>query len=132
MIVYLEAKVLDKVGDTGLVVGLEAGSGIDDQGDGCGGGVLVQGSNLDAVVGLGDGGGVTGLEDGGDQVQGLASRGDGEHDAEGGDVRNREPMVMGMKAERDDLFNPNRKHRRMASKIREGRRAQEIRLEVLR
>lgn len=76
---YLEAKVLDKVGDTGLVLGLEASTGVDDKGDRGSGGALVKGSNLDAVAGLGDGGGVTGLEDGGDQVQGLAGGGDGQH-----------------------------------------------------
>lgn len=76
---YLEAKVLDKVGDTGLVLGLETGTSVDDEGDGGGRRALVNGSDLDAVAGLGDSGGVSGLEDGGDQVQGLAGGGDGQH-----------------------------------------------------
>ena len=86
---YLEAKVLDKVGDTGLVLGLETSTGVDDKGDGSGGRALINGSDLDAVAGLGDSGGVTGLEDGGDQVQGLAGGGDGQHCAISCSIRGR-------------------------------------------
>jgi len=67
------------VGDTGLVLGLEARTGVDDKRDGGGGGGLVKGSDLDTVAGLGDSGGVTGLEESGDQVQGLTGRGNGQH-----------------------------------------------------
>jgi hypothetical protein len=76
---YLETKVLDIVGNTGLILGLEASTSVDDQGDGSGGRAFVKGSNLDAVASLGDGGGVAGLKDGRNQVQGLAGRGDGQH-----------------------------------------------------